>query len=51
MSSERMNLGVLALWPVVEFLCSALAVQGSLVQILGVDLHTTHQAMLWRHPA
>ena len=40
-------------WPggvVVKFVCSALAAQGSRVQIPGVDLHTTHQAMLWQHP-
>ena len=29
---------------------SALAAQGSQVQILGADLHTTHQAVLWWHP-
>ena len=28
-----------------------LAAQGSQVRIPGRDLHTTHQAMLWRHPA
>ena len=32
---------------VVKFTRSALAAQGSLVQILGVDLPTTCQAMLW----
>ena len=39
-------------WPsgaVAKFVCSALAAQGVLVLILGVDLHTTHQAMLWQH--
>ena len=38
-------------WPsgiVVKFVCSASAAQGSRVQILGMDLHTTHQAMLWQ---
>ena len=35
---------------VVRFSHSALAVQGLWVWILGVDLHTTHQAMLWQHP-
>ena len=33
---------------VVKFMHSALAAQGSWVQILGVDLSTTHQAMLWQ---
>ena len=32
----------------VKFTCSASAVQGSQVQILGADLHTTHQDMLWQ---
>ena len=31
-------------------MCSASAARVSLVKILGTDLHTTHQAMLWRHP-
>ena len=35
---------------VVELVHSALAAWGSQVQILGVDLHTTHQAMLWWCP-
>ena len=35
---------------VVEFLRSALVPQGSRVQIPGMDLHTTHQVMLWQHP-
>ena len=35
---------------VVKFTSSSLLAQGSLAQILGVDLHTTHQAMLWRNP-
>ena len=34
----------------VKFMHSALAAQGSRVRILGTDLHTTHQAMLWWHP-
>ena len=29
---------------------SALVARGLLVQILGADLYTNHQAMLWRHP-
>ena len=40
-------------WPggiVVKFVRSALGAQGSQVQIPGVDLHTTHQAMLWWRP-
>ena len=40
-------------WPggiVVKFLCSTLAVWGSQVWILGTDLHTAHQAMLWQDP-
>ena len=32
---------------VVKFARSILVAQGSWVQILGVDLHTAHQAMLW----
>ena len=36
--------------PVVKFMRSASAAQGSQVQILGADLHTAHQAMLWQHP-
>ena len=35
---------------VVKFTHSSSAAQGSQVQILGIDLHTTHQAMLWQHP-
>ena len=40
-------------WPagiVVKFTRSALAARGSLIRILGADLHTAHQAMLWRCP-
>ena len=40
-------------WPsgiVVKFSHSPLAAWGLQVQILGVDLHTAHQAMLWWHP-
>ena len=33
---------------VVKFACSASAALVSLVQIPGADLHTAHQAMLWR---
>ena len=35
---------------VIKFALSALAAQGTLVWILGTDLHTTHQATLWWHP-
>ena len=35
---------------VVKFACSALAAWSLLVQILGMDLCTTHQAVLWWHP-
>ena len=38
-------------WPtgvVVKFVRSALAAQGLQVQILCLDPHTAHQAMLWR---
>ena len=38
-------------WPhgqVVKFMHSASAARGSPVQILGTDLHTAHQAMLWQ---
>ena len=35
---------------VVKFTCFALAAQGSRVWILGRDLQTAHQAMLWQHP-
>ena len=35
---------------VVEFTGSTLVAQGSQVQILGMDLHIAHQAMLWQHP-
>ena len=35
---------------VVKFAQSALAAWGSPVWILDMDLHTTHQAMLWSHP-
>ena len=34
----------------VKFVCSASVAQGSLVRILGVDLYTAHQAMLWWCP-
>src|SRR3712207_7118548 len=40
-------------WPsgvVVKFACYALVAQGSWAQIPGADLHTAHQATLWRHP-
>ena len=36
---------------VVKFSHSILAAQGSLVWILRADLHTAHQAMLWRRLA
>ena len=32
---------------VVKFTCSASAAWGSQVRILGMDLHTAHQPMLW----
>ena len=32
---------------VVKFMCSTSVAWGSLVQILGMDLHTAHQATLW----
>ena len=35
---------------VLKFVHSVSAAQSSLVWILSVDLHTTHQAMLWQHP-
>ena len=35
---------------VVKFTCSTLAAQDWGVQILGVDMHNAHQAMLWWHP-
>ena len=35
---------------VVKFAHSISIAQGSQVQILGMDLHTAHQAMLWQHP-
>ena len=31
----------------VKFACPAFVTPGSPVEILGIDLHTTHQAMLW----
>ena len=34
---------------VVKFMHSASAAQGLLVKIPGMDLHTSHQAKLWRH--
>ena len=40
-------------WPsniVVKFACSALVAWGLQVQMVGMDLHTPHQAMLWQHP-
>ena len=35
---------------VVKFTRASSATWGSWIQIPGVDLHTTHQAMLWWHP-
>ena len=35
---------------VVKFACFTLRAGGSRYEILGMDLHTTHQAMLWQHP-
>lgn len=40
-------------WPsgvVVKFACSTLVAQGLQIWIPSMDLHTAHQAMLWRHP-
>ena len=40
-------------WPrgvMVKFIHSTLVALGSQVRILGVDLHTAYQAMLWWHP-
>ena len=34
----------------VKFACSTSAAWGSWVQILGADLHTAYQAMLWQCP-
>ena len=35
---------------VLKFTHSSSVAWGLQVQILGTDLHTAHQAMLWRHP-
>ena len=35
---------------VVKFMCSASTARGFQVWILGMDLHTAHQATLWWHP-
>ena len=35
---------------VVKFVHSASAAQGSPVWILGMNLHTAHQTILWQHP-
>ena len=35
---------------VIKFVCSTLGTLGSQVQIQGMDLHTTNQAMLWQCP-
>ena len=40
-------------WPsgvVVKFVHSASVARGLWVQILGVDINTSHQVMLWQHP-
>ena len=40
-------------WPggiVIRFAYSTLVAWGSQIQILGTDLHTAHQAVLWRCP-
>ena len=34
----------------VKFACSVPEARGLQVQILGPDLHTAHQAMLWQNP-
>ena len=39
----------LAPWLRAKFAHLTLVAQGLLGQILGTDLHTTHQAMLWQH--
>ena len=39
-----------ALGMLVKFARSASVAQGWCVWILGADLHTSHQAMLWQHP-
>ena len=44
--SNRVRLGGI----VVKFACSASATRGPQVQILGADLHTAHQAILWQYP-
>ena len=41
-------------WPrglVVEFVHSTSTARGSRVWIMGMDLHTAHEAMLWRRPS
>ena len=48
--SPTANVGAGPVLYVVKFVYSASVAWGSQVQILGTDLHTTHQAMLWRHP-
>ena len=35
---------------VITFASSTSAAWGLQAQILGMDLHTTHQVTLWRHP-
>ena len=50
----RIKIDKLGGWPsnvMVKFVHSALAAQGSRVQIPGRDVHTLHQAMLWWHPS
>ena len=50
---SRLVKNIIVRWPggvVVKFICSVLAALGLQVWILGVDLYTTHQAMLWWHP-
>ena len=52
MVGQAMKKGIRG-WPggvMVKFTYSTLVAQGVQVQILGVDQHTTHQAMLWWCP-
>ena len=44
------NLTHFAAGPVVKFVHSASEARGFRVQILGTDLNTAHQVMLWQHP-
>ena len=35
---------------VIKFTCSTSVARSLQIQILGVDLHTAHKAMLWQRP-